>query len=86
MKIYSHSRVNQKTIDYKKKYINDVIKKVYRGSASMQELSTACDMITWLWKWKVIDREESGKLADMISDAMQGIYPEDDWNNGDYFN
>ena len=69
MKIYS-SKVSQKTIDYKKKYVYQVAEKVRRGSASMQELNEACEMIHWLWKWKVIDREESGKLADMISDAM----------------
>ena len=72
MKIYSHSKVSQKTIDYKKKYIDTVISKVRRGSASMEEINSACEMIHWLWKWKVIDREESGKLADLISDAMEG--------------
>lgn len=76
MKIYSHSKVSQKTIDYKKKYIDTVISKVRRGSASMEELHNACEMIHWLWKWKVIDREESGKLADLISDAMEGKYPD----------
>ena len=38
----------------------------------MSEIDRACNIIEWLWKWKVIDREESGKLADMISDAMEG--------------
>lgn len=72
MKIYSNSRVNQKTIDYKLKYVNQVADKVRRGSASMQELNNACEMVHWLWKWKVIDREESGRLADLLSDAMEG--------------
>lgn len=76
MKIYSHSKVNQKTIDYKKKFINDTINKIRKGTASSTDIATACDMITWLWKWKVIDREESGRLADMISDAMEGKDPE----------
>lgn len=72
MKIYSHSRVNQKTIDYKLKYVNQVADKVRKGYASMQELNNACEMVHWLWKWKVIDREESGRLADLLSDAMEG--------------
>ena len=78
MKIYAHGKVSQKTIDYKKKYIDTVISKIRRGSVSMEELNNACEMIHWLWKWKVIDREESGKLADMISDAMEGKYSEDE--------
>lgn len=86
MKIYSHSKISQKTIDYKKKYVNNIISKVRRGSASMEELNNACEMIHWLWKWEVIDREESGKLADLISDAMEGKYPEDNWDDeGQFF-
>ena len=85
MKIYSHSKVSQKAIYYKKKYVNDVVKKIYNGSASMNEISTACDMVTWLWKWKVIDREESGRLADLLSDAMEGKYPDDNWDNEDNY-
>ena len=38
-----------------------------------------------MWKWKVIDREESGRLADLLSDAMEGKYPEDDWDNEDNY-
>lgn len=86
MKIYA-GKVSQKTIDYKKKYVYQVAEKVRRGTASMQEIATACDMITWLWKWKVIDREESGRLADIMSDAMEGKYPEDDLGDqSQYFN
>lgn len=77
MKIYS-SKISQKTIDYKLKYVNDVAAKVRRGSATFQEINNACEMVYWLWKWKVIDREESGRLADLLSDAMEGKYPEED--------
>lgn len=66
------SRISQKTIDAKIKFINNVIEKIKRGTATGVEIDKACDMITWLWKWKVIDREESGKLADRISDALEG--------------
>lgn len=58
--------------DYKLKYVNQVADKVRKGYASMQELNNACEMVHWLWKWKVIDREESGRLADLLSDAMEG--------------
>lgn len=64
--------IKQKTIDNKLKFINDVIEKIKRGTARMPEIDKACDTIHWLWKWKVIDREESGRLADRISDAMEG--------------
>lgn len=64
--------IKQKTIDNKLKFINNVIEKIERGTATIPEIDKACDTITWLWKWKVIDREESGKLADRISDAMEG--------------
>lgn len=64
--------ISQKTIDNKLKFINGVIEKIWRGTATSYEIDKACDMITWLWKWKVIDREECGKLADAISDAMEG--------------
>lgn len=66
------SRISQKTIDTKVRFINDVIEKIKHGTAAMSEIDKACDMIHWLWKWKVIDREESCKLADAISDAMEG--------------
>jgi hypothetical protein len=64
--------ISQKTIDTKIRFINGVIEKVKRGTATSYEIVKACDMIAWLWKWKVIDREETGKLADAISDAMEG--------------
>ena len=64
--------IKQKTIDNKLKFINTVIEKIRRGTATMSEIDKACDTITWLWKWKVIDREESGRLADEISNAMEG--------------
>ena len=64
--------INQKTIDNKLKFINTVIEKVKHGTATMSEIDKACDTIAWLWKWKAIDREESGRLADRISDAMEG--------------
>ena len=64
--------IKQKTIDNKLKFINNVIEKIKRGTATMPEIDKACDTIAWLWKWKVIDREESGRLADRISDAMEG--------------
>lgn len=66
------SRINQKTIELKKNYIKNVIDKIKKGTATAPEVSKACDTIHWLWKWKVIDREESGRLADEISDAMEG--------------
>lgn len=65
-------KISQKTIDQKIKFVNGVIEKIKRGTASTLEIDKACDTITWLWKWKIIDREESGKLADRISDAMEG--------------
>lgn len=67
------AKINQKTIDNKLKFINNVIEKIKRGTATTSEIDRACDTISWLWKWKVIDREESGRLADAISDAMEGI-------------
>ena len=66
------SNVSQKTIDTKIRFINSTIEKIKRGTATTPEIDKACDMIHWLWKWKVIDREESGKLADRISDALEG--------------
>ena len=66
------ANISQKTIDNKLKFINNVIEKIKRGTATISEIDKACDTIAWLWKWKVIDREECGKLADRISDAMKG--------------
>lgn len=85
MKKYIRTSASSKNIEYKKKFINDTIKKIRRGTATSGDISTACNMIDWLWRWKVIDREESGKLADMISDAMEGKFPEDDWDNPDSY-
>ena len=67
------AKINQKTIDAKKKFINDVIEKIKKGTAAQYEIDKACDTIYWMYQWKVIDREESGRLADAISDAMEGI-------------
>ena len=64
--------IKQKTIDNKLKFINNVIKKIRHCTATMSEIDKACDTISWLWKWKVIDREEADRLADEISDAMEG--------------
>ena len=64
--------ISQKTIDQKIKYINVTVEKIKRGTASVPEIDKACDIVTWLWKWKVIDRDECGKLADALSDAMEG--------------
>ena len=64
--------IKQKTIDNKLKFINTIIEKIERGTATIPEIDKACDTIHWLWKWKVIDREESGRLADRISNAMEG--------------
>ena len=66
------SKISQKTINSKKEFVFTVIEKIKRGTVTMSEIDGACNIIEWLWKWKVIDREESGKLADMISDAMEG--------------
>lgn len=66
------SRISQKTINSKKEFVFTVIEKIKRGTVTMSEIDRACNIIEWLWKWKVIDRDESGKLADMISDAMEG--------------
>jgi hypothetical protein len=65
-------RISQKTIDNKIKYVNNTVEKIKRGTASIPEIDKACDIVSWLWKWKVIDRDECGKLADMLSDAMEG--------------
>lgn len=65
-------RISQKTIDNKIKYVNNTVEKIKRGTASIPEIDKACDIVTWLWKWKVIDRDECGKLADALSDAMEG--------------
>ena len=64
--------ISQKTIDQKIKFINVTVEKIKRGTASVPEIDKACDIVTWLWKWKVIDRDECGKLADALSDAMEG--------------
>lgn len=69
MKIYS-SKINQKTVDRKKDYVYRIVDKVKRGIATSAEISSACDTVYWLWKWKVIDRAESDRLADMLTDAM----------------
>lgn len=65
-------KISQKTIDQKIKFINVTVEKIKRGTASVPEIDKACDIVTWLWKWKVIDRDECGKLADALSDAMEG--------------
>jgi len=65
-------KISQKTIDQKIKFINVTVEKIKRGTASIPEIDKACDIVTWLWKWKVIDRDECGKLADRISDAIEG--------------
>lgn len=64
--------ISQKAIDKKLKFINYTIRRIRCGTASMSEIDKACNTIAWLWKWKVIDREECGRLADEISDAMEG--------------
>lgn len=66
------SKISQKTINSKKEFVFTVIEKIKKGTVTMNEIDRACNIIEWLWKWKVIDRDESGKLADMISDAMEG--------------
>lgn len=87
MKRYIRSSVGSKNIEYKKKYINDIIKKIRNGSASPSETATAVDMITWLWKWKHIDEATKNDLCDRITNAMAGIEDEADWNDeSNYFN
>lgn len=66
------SKISQKTINSKKEFVFTVIEKIKKGTVTMSEIDRACNIIEWLWKWKVIDRDESGKMADMISDAMEG--------------
>ena len=73
MKIYS-SKISQKTIDYKKNYVYQIVDKVKRGIATPAEISSACDTVYWLWKWKIIDKQESDMLADMLTDAMEDNY------------
>ena len=65
--------ISQKIINQKKQYIKTVIEKIRKGTAAQYEIENACDMIYWLHKWKIIDREESGRLADEISDTMEGV-------------
>jgi len=64
--------ISQKTIDQKLKFINNTIEKIKRGTATTPEVDKACDIIYWLYKWNVIDRDKSCELAEKIADAMEG--------------
>ena len=64
--------ISQKAIQHKLDFINNVIKKIKRGTATMAEIDKACDTIHWLYQWKIIDREKSCELAEEITDAMEG--------------
>lgn len=64
--------ISQKAIQHKLDFINNVIKKIKRGTATMPEIDKACDTIHWLYQWKIIDREKSCELAEKITNAMEG--------------
>lgn len=77
MKKYIRSSIKPERIESKKKFINQVVDKIRRGNASVDEISKACDSVVWLWKWKHIDDATKDELCDKLSDAMEGIYKEE---------
>ena len=87
MKKYVRSSISPSRVETKKKFIQDVISKIRRGTASMNEIDRACDSVVWLWKWKHIDEETKNALCDKLTNAMSGIDEEIDMNDeSNYFN
>ena len=86
MKKYIRASIKPERIESKKKYINQVVDKIRRGTASSEEISKACDSVVWLWKWKHIDDATKDTLCDELINAMGGIDDEADWNDeSNYF-
>lgn len=84
MKRYINSAsISPERIASKKKFINDIIKKIRRGTASVAEIDRACESVVWLWKWKHIDAATKDELCDRLSNAMEGIddEPFPDWDD-----
>lgn len=83
MKRYVRSSINPQRIESKKKFIQEIITKIRRGTASTAEIDRACESVVWLWKWKHIDDATKDELCDKLTNAMEGIddEPLPDWND-----
>ena len=84
MKKYIRTSIKPERIESKKKFINQVVDRIRKGTASTEEISRACDSVVWLWKWKHIDRETMENLCDKLTNAMDGVDDTSDWS-GDVF-
>ena len=83
MKRYTRASISPQRIESKKKFIQGIITKIRRGTASIAEIDRACESVVWLWKWKHIDRATMENLCDRLSNAMEGIddEPLPDWDD-----
>ena len=83
MKRYVRSSISPQRIESKKKFIQEIITKIRRGTASTAEIDRACESVVWLWKWKHIDDATKDALCDKLTNAMEGIddEPLPDWND-----
>lgn len=84
MKKYIRTSIKPERIESKKKFINQVVGRIRKGTASTEEISRACDSVVWLWKWKHIDRATMENLCDKLTNAMDGVDDTSDWS-GDVF-
>lgn len=84
MKKYIRTSIKPERIESKKKFINQIVDKIHKGTASIEEISRACDSVVWLWKWKHIDRATMENLCDKLTNAMDGVDDTSDWS-GDTF-
>ena len=80
MKRYIRSSIKPEKLEFKKKYIDQVIDKIRKGTASIGDISKACDSVVWLWRWKHIDSETKDRLCDKLINAMDGVDNFDDSN------
>lgn len=73
MKKYVRTSISPERIASKKKFIQYVITKIRKGTASISEIDKACESVVWLWRWKHIDDATKDELCDKLTNAMEGI-------------
>lgn len=70
-------------VEAKKKFVDQIVNKICKGTASIAEIDRACESVVWLWKWKHIDDETKNLLCDKLTNAMNGVDDEilPDWDD-----
>lgn len=74
MKKYIRTSIKPERIESKKKFINQVIDRIHRGTATTQDIDKACDSVVWLWKWKHIDDATKDDLCTKLTNALDGVW------------